>query len=64
VRGYNFNKSADFETVRQIKEKCCYVGYDLDVEKRLGLETTVLMQSYTLPDGRVIKVRAAALCGL
>lgn len=58
VRGYNFNKSADFETVRQIKEKCCYVGYDLDVEKRLGLETTVLMQSYTLPDGRVIKLGA------
>jgi len=35
-----------------------YVGYDLDVEKRLGLETTVLMQSYTLPDGRVIKLGA------
>jgi len=58
VRGYSFNRSADFETVRQIKEKCCYVGYDLDVEKRLGLETTVLMQSYTLPDGRVIKLGA------
>jgi len=58
VRGYSFNRTADFETVRQIKEKCCYVGYDLDVEKRLGLETTVLMQSYTLPDGRVIKLGA------
>jgi actin-related protein 2 len=58
VRGYSFNRSADFETVRQIKERCCYVGYDLDVEKRLGLETTVLMQSYTLPDGRVIKLGA------
>jgi len=56
IRGYSFNRSADFETVRQIKEKCCYVGYDLDVEKRLGLETTVLMQTYTLPDGRVIKL--------
>jgi actin-related protein 2 len=58
VRGYSFNRSADFETVRQIKEKCCYLGYDLDVEKRLGLETTVLMQSYTLPDGRIIKLGA------
>jgi len=56
VRGYAFNRSADFETVRQIKEKFCYVGYDLDVEQRLALETTVLMQSYTLPDGRVIKL--------
>jgi actin-related protein 2 len=56
VRGYAFNRSADFETVRQIKEKYCYIGYDLAVEKRLALETTVLMQSYTLPDGRVIKI--------
>jgi actin-related protein 2 len=56
LRGYAFNRTADFETVRQIKEKLCYVGYDLDLEKRLALETTVLVESYTLPDGRVIKV--------
>jgi len=57
-RGYAFNRTADFETVRQIKEKLCYVGYDLDVEKRLALETTTLVSSYTLPDGRVIKIGA------
>jgi len=56
VRGYAFNRSADFETVRQIKEQLCYTGYDMDVEKRLALETTTLVQTYTLPDGRVIKV--------
>jgi len=56
VRGYAFNRSADFETVRQIKEKLCFVGYDLEVEKRLALETTTLNTSYTLPDGRVIKM--------
>jgi len=56
VRGYAFNRSADFETVRQIKEKFCYVGYDLEIESRLALETTVLMQQYTLPDGRIIKL--------
>jgi len=56
LRGYAFNRTADFETVRQIKEKLCYVGYDLELEKRLALETTVLMEKYTLPDGRVIKV--------
>jgi len=56
LRGYAFNRTADFETVRQIKEKLCYVGYDLDLEKRLALETTVLIETFTLPDGRVIKV--------
>jgi len=58
LRGYAFNRTADFETVRQIKEKYCYVGYDLELEKRLALETTVLIEKYTLPDGRTIKIGA------
>ena len=56
LRGYAFNRTADFETVRQIKEKFCYVAYDIDQERRLAQETTVLEESYTLPDGRVIKL--------
>lgn len=56
LRGYSLNRSADFETVRMIKEQCCYVGYDLEVEKRLALETTTLMTTYELPDGRIIKL--------
>jgi len=58
LRGYTFNRTADFETVREIKEKVCYVGYDLELEKKLALETTTVMSQYTLPDGRVIKVGA------
>ncbi|KAF8930657.1 actin family [Dissophora ornata] len=56
LRGYAFNRTADFETVRQIKEKLCYTSYDVDQDLKLANETTVLVESYTLPDGRVIKV--------
>jgi len=58
LRGYTFNRSADYETVREMKEQVCYVGYDLELEKKLALETTTVMEAYTLPDGRVIKVGA------
>ncbi|KAK6182214.1 hypothetical protein SNE40_009945 [Patella caerulea] len=56
LRGYAFNHSADFETVRMMKERLCYVAYDVEQEQKLALETTVLVEPYTLPDGRVIKV--------
>lgn len=56
LRGYVFNQSADFETARMIKEKLCYVAYDIDQEQRLASETTYLVESYKLPDGRVVKV--------
>ena len=55
-RGYALNRTADFETVRAIKEKLCYVSYDLALDKQLSEDTTVLVESYTLPDGRVIRV--------
>jgi len=56
LRGYAFNKTADFETVRMMKEKLCYVGYDIHAELKLAQETTFLVEEYTLPDGRVIKL--------
>ena len=56
LRGYAFNHSADFETVRLMKEKLCYVGYDIEQEQKLALETTFLVENYTLPDGRTISL--------
>lgn len=56
LRGYAFNHTADFETVRMLKEKLCYTAYDLDQEQKLASETTYLSETYTLPDGRVIRL--------
>ncbi|ODQ66847.1 endocytosis and membrane growth and polarity [Nadsonia fulvescens var. elongata DSM 6958] len=55
-RGYALNRTADFETVRQIKEKFCYVSYDLEFDTKLAEETTTLVDNYELPDGRSIKI--------
>lgn len=57
-RGYSFNKSADFDTVRQIKEKLCYMAFDFRQEVRLARETTCTCEDYRLPDGRIIRVGA------
>ena len=50
LSGYAFNSSADFETVRDIKERMCFVAYDVEKQKRLANETTVLDKEYNLPD--------------
>ncbi|ESS66095.1 putative actin-related protein 2 [Trypanosoma cruzi] len=50
-RGYSFNQSSDYETVRRMKERFCYAAVDSKLEKQLALETTVLEQTFLLPDG-------------
>jgi actin-related protein 2 len=54
--GYAFNSSADFETVRDIKEQLCFVSYDTKKDQKLANETTLLDKEYTLPDKSIIKV--------
>lgn len=56
LRGYAFNSSADFETVREIKEAKCFVSYDPVKDRKLANETTLLDQEYRLPDRQVIKI--------
>jgi len=56
IRGYAFNSTADFETVREIKEKLCFVSNDISKERELAKNTTVLDCEYTLPDNTVITV--------
>lgn len=42
--------------MRQIKEKLCYTAYDIKDEMKLALETTVLVEKYSLPDGTDISI--------
>lgn len=55
IRGYTFNATADFDTVRQIKEAMCFVSCDTVLDNHLAMETTVLTKEFKLPDGNVIK---------
>jgi actin-related protein 2 len=57
--GYAFNSSADFETVRDIKEQMCFVSYDVAKDKKLANETTLLDKEYCLPDNSIIKIGSA-----
>ncbi len=56
--GYgNFvNSKTNLEAMNKIKESVCYVATDLDVERRLAIETTSLIESVELPDGNIIKI--------
>jgi hypothetical protein len=56
LRGYAFNRSADLDTVRDLKETHAYVAYDIDQERALARDTTVLEERYRLPDTRVITI--------
>lgn len=51
LRGYAFNSSADFETVREIKEKLCFISENLTHDRTLAKETVCFEEEYELPDG-------------
>jgi actin-related protein 2 len=56
LRGYAFNSSADFETVRDIKEQMCFVSFDAKKDRKLADETTYYDKEYVLPDKQTIKI--------
>ena len=56
MKGYAFNSSADFELIREIKEKYCFVSCDIDSDRKLDAETTYYNSIHKLPDGRKIRI--------
>ncbi|KAI7984705.1 Actin-related protein 2 [Camellia lanceoleosa] len=54
LRKHFKNSTADFETVRDIKENLCCLSYDYNREYQLGLETTILVKNYSRITGRYI----------
>ena len=54
-RGYQLSM-VDFENVRKLKEKYCFVSCDIYSDRKLENETTFYNSCVKLPDGREINI--------
>ena len=54
--GYTFDSSAEKETVRDIKEKLCYVALDPEKEIMISKRVSGMQKNYMLPDGETINI--------
>ena len=56
IKGYAFNSIADFELIRELKEKYCFVSCDIDSDRKLDQQTSYYNSYTILPDGRKILI--------
>lgn len=47
-RGYAFNRSADFDTVRQMKEKLCYVACNYQKEMQASTYFCITLHAHAV----------------
>jgi actin-related protein len=57
--GHSFTSSAELETVKDIKEKLCYIAADYDAELAAANASSAQDQTYTLPDKSVIPIKGS-----
>ena len=57
-KGYAVSRTNDLDSIRMLKERLCFVAEDCKRHLRLARETTAVLETYELPDGRTIKVEA------
>ena len=55
-KGYAFNSSADFDFVRELKEKYCFVSNDIENDRKLERQTTYYNSYHLLPDETRIRI--------
>jgi actin beta/gamma 1 len=55
-RGYPFTTFTERESIRNLKEKVCYVAPDFERELQTATQSSALGRNYVLPDGEVMTI--------